>query len=673
MSNVLPTPAPPAQGDLRGVLAIPAFRKLWRALAFGSLGDWLGLLATTALAKQLSGNDYAKANVAIAGVFIVRLVPAVLLGPLAGVIVDRFDRRRLMVTCDVLRFLLFVSIPLVRTYWWLYTATILIESVTLFWGPAKEATVPNIVPRDRLEAANQVSLLAAYGTAPIAAALFSLMALINSALAVNIGFFKGKPVDIALYVDALSFAFSALTIYFLKEIPKAKVGTTASTPNIARSFIDGWQFVWSTKIIRGLVVGMLGAFAAGGAVIGLARTYVGDLGGGDAAYGMLFGAVFTGLAAGMALGPKTFAGFSRRRLFGLALSLAGFSLILLAAIPNLVMAVLIALMLGSFAGIAWVSGFTMLGLEVRDEVRGRTFAFVNSLIRITLVLVLALAPAVAAAIGRHSINIRHISLHYNGAAFTMLLGGAIAVFVGVVSYIQMDDRKGVPLFRDLAEALRGDVGVATIFEKDGVFIAFEGGEGSGKSTQATKLRDWFEERHFDVVLTREPGGTDLGSQLRRVLLDKGTGAVAPRAEALLYAADRAEHVHSVVRPALNRGSIVITDRYVDSSIAYQGSGRVLPSEDVLRISRWATEGLIPDLTILLDIPSAAGLARCGTLDRLESEPLEFHERVRRSFLQLATVEPDRYLVVDASGTPEEVAKVIFSRFEELLAKRKSAK
>jgi len=673
MSNVLPTPAPPAQGDLRGVLAIPAFRKLWRALAFGSLGDWLGLLATTALAKQLSGDNYAKANVAIAGVFIVRLVPAVLLGPLAGVIVDRFDRRRLMVTCDILRFALFASIPLVRTYWWLYIATVLIESVTLFWGPAKEATVPNLVPRDRLEAANQVSLLAAYGTAPIAAALFSLMALINSALAVDISFFKGKPVDIALYVDALSFAFSAFTIYRLREIPKAKVVVTSTTPNIARSFIDGWQFVWSTKIIRGLVVGMLGAFAAGGAVIGLARTYVGDLGGGDAAYGMLFGAVFTGLAGGMALGPKTFAGFSRRRLFGLSLALAGFSLVLLAAIPNLVMAVLIALMLGSFAGISWVSGFTMLGLEVRDEVRGRTFAFVNSLIRITLVLVLAIAPAIAAAIGRHSLNFRHVSLNYNGAAFTMLLGGIVAMIVGVVSYHQMDDRRGVPLFQDLADALRGDVGVATIFEKHGIFIAFEGGEGSGKSTQATKLRTWFEEREFDVVLTREPGGTDLGAQLRRVLLDKGTGHVAPRAEALLYAADRAEHVHAVVRPALNRGSVVITDRYVDSSIAYQGSGRVLPSEDVLRVSRWATEGLIPDLTILLDIPSAIGLARCGTLDRLESEPIEFHERVRRSFLQLATVEPDRYLVVDATGTPEEVAKVIHTRFEELLSKRKSEK
>ena len=187
------------------------------------------------------------------------------------------------------------------------------------------------------------------------------------------------------------------------------------------------------------------------------------------------------------------------------------------------------------------------------------------------------------------------------------------------------------------------------------------------------MRDWFLKRDFEVVLTREPGGTDLGIQLRRVLLDNGTGAVAPRAEALLYAADRAEHVFSVVRPALSRGSVVITDRYVDSSIAYQGSGRILPSEDVLRVSRWATEGLIPDLTILLDVPSDIGLARCANLDRLESEPQEFHERVRRSFLQLATVEPDRYFVVDATGTPDDVAILIHTRFEELLAKGKKAK
>ena len=134
------------QGDIRGVLAIKPFRRLWQAMALSSLGDWLGLLATTALAQQLAGDNYAKANFAIAGVFIVRLLPAVILGPFAGVIADRFDRRRMMVLCDILRCGLFISITVVGNYLWLYVATILIESVSLFWSPAKEASVPNLVP-----------------------------------------------------------------------------------------------------------------------------------------------------------------------------------------------------------------------------------------------------------------------------------------------------------------------------------------------------------------------------------------------------------------------------------------------------------------------------------------------------------------------------------------------
>jgi dTMP kinase len=146
-------------------------------MSFSSLGDWLGLLATTALAQQLSGGDYAKANFAIAGVFIARLLPAVFLGPIAGVIADKLDRRKLMVTCDILRTALYISIPLFHNYLWLYTATILVECVTLFWSPAKEASVPNLVPREKLESANQVSLLAAYGTAPIAATLFTFLSL----------------------------------------------------------------------------------------------------------------------------------------------------------------------------------------------------------------------------------------------------------------------------------------------------------------------------------------------------------------------------------------------------------------------------------------------------------------------------------------------------------------
>ena len=145
-------------------------------MVFSSFGDWLGLLASTALAQELAGSDYKKANFAIAGVFIVRLLPAVLLGPIAGVIADRFDRRRLMIVCDVLRFGLYLSIPLVGNYIWLYTATVLVESVTLFWSPAKEASVPNLVPKNKLESANQVSLLAAYGTAPVAAIVFTLLA-----------------------------------------------------------------------------------------------------------------------------------------------------------------------------------------------------------------------------------------------------------------------------------------------------------------------------------------------------------------------------------------------------------------------------------------------------------------------------------------------------------------
>ena len=198
MPNSLPTPAAPAQDVTRSVLAIPAFRKLWNSMVFSSLGDWLGLLATTALAQQLSGGSYSTANFAIAGVFIARLLPAVFLGPIAGVIADRFDRRKLMVVSDIIRAGLYISIPIVNTYLWLYTAMILVECVTLFWSPAKEATVPNLVGKERLESANQVSLLAAYGTAPIAAILFSLLTLFANAIESLFPFTIGDSIDIAL-------------------------------------------------------------------------------------------------------------------------------------------------------------------------------------------------------------------------------------------------------------------------------------------------------------------------------------------------------------------------------------------------------------------------------------------------------------------------------------------
>ena len=671
MSNSLPRPAAPAPDETRSVLAIPAFRRLWQAMAFGSLGDWLGLLATTAMAQQLSGGNYATANFAIAGVFIARLLPAVFLGPIAGVIADRIDRRLLMVVADVIRFALYISIPIVNNYFWLYTATILVECVSLFWSPAKDASVPNLVPKEKLESANQVSLFVAYGTAPIAAGLFAFLALFSSAISSAFPAFKGTSVDIALYINALSFAFSAWTIFNLREIPKKQRSGMKAESSVGKSLVEGYKAVSGSKIIRGLVVGMIGAFIAAGAVIGLARTFVGDLGGGDAGYGVLFGSVFTGLAIGIAFGPKIFAQFSRRRLFGASLTIAGSFLVLLAAIPNFTLAVFIVIILGAFSGVCWVTGFTMLGLEVHDDVRGRTFAFMQSMIRVTLVAVLAISPIIAAYIGEYRIKVRNTEVAYNGAAITLLLAGLFAILIGVVSYHQMKDRPNVSLWSDISNALKGELGSITGSPTKGVFIAFEGGEGSGKSTQSKLLKKWLEEEGEEVVLSREPGGTEMGKDLRRILLDHSTGEISPRAEALLYAADRAHHVYSKIRPALDRGEVVITDRYFDSSIAYQGAGRVLVSGEVARISRWATESLFPTLTILIDLPAETGLGRLKSKDRLEVEPLDFHERIRQEYLQLSLLDPERYLVVDGRQTVEEIHLDIIKRVGEIPTLRRN--
>ena len=238
----------------------------------------------------------------------------------------------------------------------------------------------------------------------------------------------------------------------------------------------------------------------------------------------------------------------------------------------------------------------------------------------------------------------------------------------------MKDRPNVSLWSDIANAIKGELGSITGAQTKGVFIAFEGGEGTGKSTQSKLLKKWLENEGEEVVLSREPGGTDLGQGLRKILLGHETGAISPRAEALLYAADRAHHVFSTIRPALDRGDVVITDRYFDSSIAYQGAGRVLEPNEVARISRWATESLFPTLTIIIDMPAEVGLGRLKSRDRLEAEPLAFHERVRNEFLQIASMDPERYLIVDGTQPIDDIHEQIISRVGEIPAlKRNSEK
>ncbi|MBN8425526.1 dTMP kinase [Microbacterium esteraromaticum] len=203
----------------------------------------------------------------------------------------------------------------------------------------------------------------------------------------------------------------------------------------------------------------------------------------------------------------------------------------------------------------------------------------------------------------------------------------------------------------------------------GVWVTFEGGDGSGKSTQAALLGSWLEAQGRTVLRTREPGGSEVGVLIRDIVLHH-RGDIAPRAEALLYAADRAHHVATVVRPALQRGDVVVQDRYLDSSVAYQGAGRVLDAGEVRELSLWATECALPDLTVLLDIDPSLARKRLDAddkpFDRLEAEKEEFHTRVRDAFLALAAAEPQRFLVVDATADPDDIAVVVRARLARLL-------
>jgi dTMP kinase len=647
------------------VLGVPAFRRLWIGLGLSSLGDWLGLLALTAMANQLA-DGYAAQNYAIAGVLLLRVLPAIVIGPLAGYVADRLDRKTTLVWGDYVRGALFLTIPMVGTLWWVFVVTVLVEAVSLVWGPAKDATVPNLVGPHHLESANQISLATTYGSAVPAAALFSLLTVVDRVAPGLMGVFDQGAVDVALYFNGLSFIISGIVIARISAIPRGPADAHGEGSMVA-AVVEGWSYVMGTRLVRGLVLGMVGAFAAGGVVVGLARSFVSDLGGGDAGYGVLFGAVFVGMAVGLWRGPRVLSRMSRRRVFGAALTGCGLVLFPLALVPHLELVAALAVVVGFLAGAAWVIGMTLLGLEVPDEVRGRTFAFVASMVRLALALVLALAPLVAGTLGVVSFGPDNATgeplFTYRGAAMTILMAAVLMTVVGVLSYRQMDDHEGPSLLTDLGQSLPRATGA---YSATGCFIALEGGEGAGKSTQARLLESWLRQQGYDVLLTHEPGDTEIGQKLRRIVLDPATGPMSDRTETLLYAADKAEHVDRVVRPALDRGAVVVTDRYVDSTLAYQGAGRSLADEEVERIARWATDDLRPHLTVLLDLEPQAGLTRFEERDRIEGESAEFHERVRAMFLRLAATDPQRYLVLDARRPVEKIERVIRERVEPLL-------
>jgi dTMP kinase len=672
-----------------GVLSIKPFRRLWIALSLSSLGDWLSILALIALAPSVThGSTLAKTS-SISGVLVVTMLPALLLGPVAGALADRFDRRITMIVGDVIRGLLFISIPLFPNLTWILVAKFLAGVASQFWNPAASATIPNLVPKDKLERANQLSQLMTYGTAPLAAVLLAVLGYISTGLGHVSPVFHTNKVDLALYFNGASYFVSALTVYTLRQIGKRDQRTSISAPSIAKAIVEGWRFIRHTPVVRGLVIGMLGAFCAAGVVIGLAPSYIlYTLHGGSAGFSLVFAVILIGLAIGMGFGSRPFGDFSRRRLFGVTLTASAIPLAMIALVPNLAVVTIFAFLMGVISGTAYPIGFTIVGWEVDDDTRGRVFAFFQSTIQAILFAVIAVAGFIAtgfsAAISALNgakggvVTIAHITYGAPGDNLLLLLSAVLVAYVGIKSYRQLDDRKGVPLRTDLVAAFRNEPlsSVPGAAEVDvhgsssrypGLFIAFEGGEGAGKTTQSRAIAIWLREQGYDVVTSHEPGATKIGMRLRALLLDTAHTGMSSQAEALLYAADRAEHVAKVIDPALMRGAIVITDRYIDSSLAYQGAGRGIPTADIARLNSWATDGRMPDLTILLDMDPVAGFTRhARSADRMEAEPAEFHRRVRFGFLTLARTDPERYLVLDAAAPPDVVTELIKDRIREVL-------
>ncbi|MEU7811576.1 dTMP kinase [Pseudonocardia sp. NPDC049154] len=634
---------------MRSVLAIPAFRRLWTVTAFTATGEWLSLLALTSLATQLT-SGYAAQSFALGGVVATKLLPALLLGPIAGALADRFDRRRVMVTCDVLRFCLFVSIPIVGSLWWLFAATFLIELCAMFWIPAKDASVPNLLRRkDQVETANQLGLVLTYGISVlIASGLFTVISSIGHLLPGQDGL---TTVYIALVLDGCAFLLSATVVWFgIKEISgRSGPREGEEQPGLMTLLREGFAYVATTPLIRGLVLGIIGAFAAGGAVIASAKLYAASLGGGDAAYSVLFTAVFVGLALGMAVAPRLAHRLPHNRLFGTAIVGAGVALIVVAVSGHLFMAILAVALVGGFAGIAFLTGLTIIGSQVSDDIRGRIVAFVQSLVRLVLLGSMSLVPVLVGLVSTRSVDLFGAHFTVDGTRFVLAGGGLVAAVVGTLAYRQMDERRLEPLLGDLVSALRQ----GEVRRGSGTLVAVEGATPAEAADQAERLARALRERGH-VVVEPDDGERD---ELRWAAATREAHLSGARAKALAAAAVRADLVERVIRPALDEGAVVVMDRFMASPIAHFGvaADRMdaeLERGELERLAAWATGRLRPDITVLLDREGAS--AESGGVAGEE------HVRVQRLLAGLVAAEPQRYVVVDADGAPDEVAERILT-------------
>jgi dTMP kinase len=639
---------------LKDLLTHPSFSRLWRAMLVSSMGDWVGFVAVASLVAGIGGKSLG--GLAVAGVILSRLAPSVLFGAFAGVLVDRFDRKKVMVMADLGRAALYATMPLLPRLWLIFLVSFFIESLSLVWTPAKDASVPNLVPRRQLSNANSVGLMTTYGTLPLGATIYTALAGVATAIG---GYLGQHPEALALWADALTFLFSARMVSRLD----LTVGTAAARRkrrqegqrfSLGAAFVEvreGIRFLREHPLVRVMTIGIVLAFVGGGAVISLGPVFAQyTVNAGATGFGYLMIALGVGMAVGMAAMGWITKRIDKERLFGPAIMVSAGCLLVLAGMPTIGLAALWTVPMGATAGLAWVSGYTLLQENVSDDFRGRTFATLNVMVRVGMFVSLLFFPAIYTALS-------HTGLQQNGTRVALAVGAAIVAIGGGFSWRAMGSQR---IIRPRPLALIPKLVPRTLSrlrrtEQGGVFIVFEGVEGAGKGTQLTRAKEFVESLGREVVVCREPGGTRFGERLRETILDPSTGRVDARAEALLFAAARAQLVSTVIRPALAEGKVVLCDRFIDSSVAYQGAARGLGEPDILTLNAWATQGLFPDLVLLLHLDPDEGLARAtGELDRIESEDAGFHERVADAYLRIAEEHPERFVVIDASQTPDVV-------------------
>jgi dTMP kinase len=660
------------ENTLLVLFRIRVFRRMWAAIAFSSLGDWLGLLANTALAQQLTRDQsVATQGAAISGVILVRLAPDLLFGAFAAALADKLDRRKTVIAGELTAGVLYASIAVGYNLVWLYIAQFVIEAAGLFTQPAKQVIWVAIVPKKFLATANQVSLMSVYGTVPVASGVFALLSATNRLIAGQNTIAPGHvnaAIVIALLLNTLTFFVSATTVFLSRKDIPVLPAERERAQGVFSLLREGVAFVRQHTLIRGLYVGIIGAFAAGGLTVGVAQLWVATLSAGAAGYSIMFGTVFTGLAIGMLLGPRILPTYTRGRVFGLAIGSAGVSLLIMSVIRDFILATGLAALVGAFAGMAWIIGYTLIGYEVEDRLRGRIFAFVLSSVRIVLLMTIALGPVLAGLLGSHSIRVTdESSLRFSGPGLTLLLGGFLALLVS--AYATSRATPSRTRLRDLLRqrVMSSGIGRGRIGHR-GLFLSVDGVDPVATAGYTALVVDAIRSRQFLVAETAEPTDSPIGHRVGELLRGPSTasadGAVEPETAALLSAADRAEHVAAVIRPALERGEVVVCNRYVLTSLALHGGGRGADVERIRAVNSWSTGGLLPDLTLVVKGVSETGIAMTGGFEDLDEELVD------QTLVAEADADPNRYAVCPAE-VPEALPADLLLRLNRLVDARAS--